>query len=93
MTDTDARAAMKSPVLKRSIVIADHKTSVSLEEPFWQSVKEIALSRKLRVTDLIEEIDKGRGHANLSSATRLYVLAYYQNLQKAARLTRHVIEE
>lgn len=61
-------------------MIADHKTSVSLEDEFWQSVKQIALVRGMRVADLVEEIDKGREQANLSSAIRLYVLGYYRAL-------------
>lgn len=69
---------MKSPVVKRSIVVAGHKTSVSLEEGFWNSMKEISGSRGLTLSDLVSEIDKGRKQGNLSSAIRLYVLDYYR---------------
>ena len=44
---------MKSPVVKRSVVLAGHKTSVSLENAFWQGLKEIATSRRITLSDLI----------------------------------------
>lgn len=69
---------MNSPVIKRSIVIAGHKTSVSLEDAFWQGLKEIAAARRISLTELIASIDGGRGAGNLSSAIRLFVLDYYQ---------------
>jgi len=69
---------MKSPVIKRSIVIAGHKTSVSLEDAFWKGLKDIAVSRQLTLSDLVATIDSGRPHGNLSSAIRLFVLNYYQ---------------
>jgi predicted DNA-binding ribbon-helix-helix protein len=69
---------MKSPVIKRSIVIAGHKTSVSLEDAFWKGLKDIAVSQKLTLSDLVATIDTGRPHGNLSSAIRLFVLNYYQ---------------
>jgi len=65
---------MKSPVIKRSIVIAGHKTSVSLEDAFWQGLKDIALARRVTLSDLVEAIDSRRQHGNLSSAIRLFVL-------------------
>lgn len=71
---------MKSPVVKRSIVIAGHKTSVSLEEAFWKGLKEIAVSQGLTLSDLVASIDKGRKQGNLSSAIRLYVLDHYRAL-------------
>jgi len=76
---------MKSPVVKRSIVIAGHKTSVSLEDAFWQSLKEIAGSRELTLSDLVASIDTGRHHGNLSSAIRLFVLDHYRALPDAKR--------
>lgn len=69
---------MKSPVIKRSIVIAGHKTSVSLEDAFWKGLKEIAVSRHTTLSDLVASIDSGRPHGNLSSAIRLFVLDHYQ---------------
>jgi predicted DNA-binding ribbon-helix-helix protein len=69
---------MKSPVVKRSIVIAGHKTSVSLEDAFWRGLKEIAARRDMTLSDLVASIDTGRGGGNLSSAIRLYVLEHYR---------------
>lgn len=69
---------MKSPVVKRSIVIAGHKTSVSLEDAFWKGLKEIATSREITLSDLVASIDTDRRHGNLSSAIRLFVLDHYR---------------
>jgi predicted DNA-binding ribbon-helix-helix protein len=69
---------MKSPVVKRSIVIAGHKTSVSLEDAFWKGLKEIAGGRDMTLSDLVSTIDSDRRHGNLSSAIRLFVLDYYR---------------
>lgn len=69
---------MKSPVVKRSIVIAGHKTSVSLEDAFWTGLKEIATGRDITLSDLVASIDSDRRHGNLSSAIRLFVLDYYR---------------
>ena len=70
---------MKSPVVKRSIVIAGHKTSVSLEDAFWRGLKEIASGRNATLSDLVASIDADRQHGNLSSALRLFVLNFYRN--------------
>ena len=70
---------MKSPVVKRSIVIAGHKTSVSLEDAFWKGLKEIASGLDMTLSDLVAAIDSERQHGNLSSAIRLYVLDFYRN--------------
>jgi predicted DNA-binding ribbon-helix-helix protein len=70
---------MKSPVVKRSIVVAGHKTSVSLEEAFWNGMKEIASTRSLTLSELVGEIDGGRQQGNLSSAIRLFVLDYFRS--------------
>jgi predicted DNA-binding ribbon-helix-helix protein len=69
---------MKSPVVKRSIVIAGHRTSVSLEDAFWQGLKEIAGGRNLTLSELVGAIDDDRQHGNLSSAIRLFVLDTYR---------------
>jgi predicted DNA-binding ribbon-helix-helix protein len=70
---------MKSPVVKRSIVIAGHKTSVSLEDAFWKALKEIAGGRQMTLSDMVALIDSERQHGNLSSAIRLFVLDFYRN--------------
>ena len=69
---------MKSPVVKRSIVIVGHKTSVSLEDAFWKGLKEIAGGRGLTMSDLVATIDSERKQGNLSSAIRLFVLDFYR---------------
>lgn len=79
---------MKSPVVKRSIVITGHKTSVSLEDAFWKGLKEIASDRDLTVSEMVAGIESGRGHGNLSSAIRLFVLDHYRSLIGAAAETR-----
>jgi len=78
---------MNSPVVKRSIVIAGHKTSVSLEDAFWQGLKEIAVLREMTLSDLVASIDTGRHHGNLSSAIRLFVLDYYRAQSGESRKT------
>jgi predicted DNA-binding ribbon-helix-helix protein len=70
---------MKSLVVKRSIVVAGHKTSVSLEEPFWSGLKEIAARRDATLSEVVATIDRDRELANLSSAIRLFVLGFYRN--------------
>jgi len=65
---------MKSLVVKRSIVIAGHKTSVSLEDAFWRGLKEIAQGHHVTLSTMVGEIDGGRRQGNLSSAIRLFVL-------------------
>ncbi len=69
---------MKSPVIKRSIVIAGHKTSVSLEDPFWKGLNDIAAERRTTLSALVAAIDSERQHGNLSSAIRLFVLDHFQ---------------
>lgn len=68
---------MKSPVVKRSICLAGRQTSVSLEDPFWKRLKDIAYERQMTISDLIGEIDMRRKQENLSSALRLFVLDFY----------------
>jgi predicted DNA-binding ribbon-helix-helix protein len=68
---------MKSPIVKHSVVLAGHKTSVSLEDEFWNALKEVAGGRNITLTDLVDAIDAQRQHNNLSSALRLFVLEYY----------------
>ena len=61
-------------VVKRSVSIAGHRTSISLEEPFWEGLREIAEREKLSVQAMIGRIDAERGEQNLSSAIRVFVL-------------------
>lgn len=79
---------MKSLVVKRSIVIGGHKTSVSLEDGFWRGLKEIAWSRHITLSDLVSAIDADRQNGNLSSAIRLFVLDHYRTTTGAAAGTQ-----
>lgn len=65
-------------IVKRSIVVAGHKTSVSLEDAFWLALKDIARERGQSLRSLVAEIDAGRKGGNLSSAVRLHVLDHYR---------------
>ena len=65
---------MKSLIIKRSVVIAGHKTSVSLEDAFWRALREIARAQHATLSNTIAEIDRARKEGNLSSAIRLFVL-------------------
>src|SRR3984893_4259708 len=76
--------AMKSLVTKRSIVIAGHKTSVSLEDAFWKGLKEIASERDTTLSEMVAAIDSGSRACNLSSAIRLFVLDHYRTMIGAA---------
>jgi len=69
---------MRSRIVKRSIVIAGHKTSVSLEDAFWDALKDIASARRTTLSDLVAGIDAERRHGNLSSAIRLFVLDHFR---------------
>ena len=67
----------QSSVVKRSVALNGHKTSVSLEDVFWNAMKDIATEKNMAVTALIEAIDKERGSANLSSALRQYIMMHF----------------
>jgi predicted DNA-binding ribbon-helix-helix protein len=73
---------VKSSVRKRSIFVAGYKTSISLEDEFWNSLKEIASERGMILGELVRTIDANRNHANLSSAIRLFVLGVYRNQRR-----------
>jgi predicted DNA-binding ribbon-helix-helix protein len=73
----------KSLVVKRSIVVGGHKTSVSLEDEFWAALKKIALRHRITLSDLVDSIDSQRQHGNLSSAVRLFVLNHYRQRVEA----------
>jgi predicted DNA-binding ribbon-helix-helix protein len=64
---------------KHSVALFGLRTSVNLEEPFWKALREISESRQQPLKNLIEEIDRDRQNANLSSAIRLFVLQFYKD--------------
>jgi predicted DNA-binding ribbon-helix-helix protein len=75
----------KSQVVKRSIVLAGHKTSISLEEAFWKGLKDIARRRQQTLSELVGGIDGERSVGNLSSAVRLFVFNHYQGRPASER--------
>jgi predicted DNA-binding ribbon-helix-helix protein len=72
---------MLSAVVKRSIVVDGHKTSVSLEDSFWNALKEIARGSELTLSGLVSKIDSGRANGNLSSTLRVFVLHHFRGGQ------------
>lgn len=69
---------MSRPV-KRSFTIAGHKTSISLEAPFWDALRVAAQQENIPLVRLVARIDKKRGEAGLSSAVRVWILDYYRS--------------
>jgi predicted DNA-binding ribbon-helix-helix protein len=80
---------VKSTVVKRSVVIAGQKTSVSLEDAFWRSLKEIAIGRGTTLSELVTSIDVERRQGNLSSCLRLFVLNCHLNQISEKKDKRH----
>ncbi|WP_457089813.1 ribbon-helix-helix domain-containing protein [Microvirga sp. P5_D2] len=74
---------MGAGIVKRSVSIAGHRTSISLEEPFWESVRSIAEREKISLQSLIGRIDSERGEQNLSSAIRVFVLMDARDRQQS----------
>ena len=70
---------MSRPI-KRSVTIAGHSTSVSLESEFWDALKEIARRSDRSVADILREIDASRDDVGLSTAARIYALTYFSEL-------------
>lgn len=68
--------------LKRSIELSGRKTSVSLEEQFWESLRDIAREGGVKLSELVTLLDNNRSHQNLSSAIRVFVLMHYQEVAK-----------
>jgi predicted DNA-binding ribbon-helix-helix protein len=79
---------VRDGVVKRSIAIAGHATSISLEEPFWQALRLIARAQGISLAALVAVIDGRRARTNLSSALRLHVLAHAQAELHALRGAR-----
>ena len=69
---------MLSRIVKRSVFVGTHKTSITLEEDFWVSFREIARLEGRATRDIMLELRDGRVRTNLSSSVRLYVLNYYK---------------
>ena len=78
------RRITRSSVRKRSISIGGHRTSISLEDEFWQGLREIARIRVLPLSNFLADIDGQRVHTNLSSVIRVLVLEHYRRLAEEA---------
>lgn len=74
MTADASAQTPRARIVKRSLTISGHRTSVSLEDAFWRRLKALAAARALSLSALVAEIDASRGDANLSSAVRVFVL-------------------
>jgi len=77
--DRQVRQTLASLVRKRSVVLSGRKTSVSLEEPFWQALREIAAERGITTAALFNSIASERAPGNFSSALRVFVLEHYRS--------------
>ncbi len=86
---TEGPLGRKSAIVKRSIELHGHKTSVSLEDQFWDGLRDIAERTRTPLPMLLQTIDGQRGHANLSSAIRVYVLEHHRAL--AAQADPHYV--
>ena len=75
----DGGLGRKSAIVKRSIELHGHKTSVSLEDQFWDGLRDIAERTRTPLPALLQTIDAQRGYANLSSAIRVYVLEHHRS--------------
>ncbi|MFN0264270.1 ribbon-helix-helix domain-containing protein [Tepidamorphus sp. 3E244] len=71
------------PVRKRSMTLAGHRTSISLEDVFWDALQDIATERDITITALIREIDEARGITALSQSLRAYALNWYRGKARA----------
>ena len=69
---------MKSSIGKHTVVVKKRKTSITLEDDFWQALREIAILRRVSLSRLISSIDADRQFTNLSSAIRLFVLRFFK---------------
>jgi predicted DNA-binding ribbon-helix-helix protein len=72
---------MNTAVIRRSIIIGGRKTSISLENEFWNALRAIATARNISITELVEHIERDRKTVNLSSAIRMFV---FNNSRDAA---------
>jgi len=83
-SDAHGGVAMSRPV-KRSFTIAGHRTSISLEAPFWEALKTAAVEEGVAVAKLIARIDASRGASGLSSAVRVWLLQHYRESARRGR--------
>jgi predicted DNA-binding ribbon-helix-helix protein len=82
------RNAIKSSIIKRSVAVGGHRTSISLEDEFWSGLKEIAQAQGATLSQTVTEIDTTRQQKNLSSAIRLFVLDWVRSQKVGATARR-----
>jgi predicted DNA-binding ribbon-helix-helix protein len=82
--EPDSAQPGNARVVKRSIVVAGHRTSVSLEDAFWRALKDVAAADGVSLAALVSRIDAGRGPANLSSALRVFALEHAPGIKRDA---------
>jgi predicted DNA-binding ribbon-helix-helix protein len=90
-TALQQEATMQTVIVKRSIVIAGHKTSVSLEDAFWNSLKDIGRTSDQTLSEIVGGIDARRLNGNLSSAIRLFVLGHYRGDATSSSVARGTV--
>jgi predicted DNA-binding ribbon-helix-helix protein len=73
---------MKSAIVKRSVVLNGHKTSVSLENEFWEGLRDIGDAKNAKLSDLVRQVDHERSNGNLSSAIRVFVLSHFRSTHR-----------
>ena len=91
--ETEMKIRRKSLIVKRSIRTAGLRTGVSVEDAFWNGLKEIAADSNMTLSDLVNTINSKRKHNNLSSAIRLFVLDFYRRQVAAAAEFRLYVEQ
>ena len=84
---------MKSTIIKRSIVLNGRKTSVSLENEFWDGLREIAALQNTELTKLVQQIYQGRNGGNFSSAIRVYVFNHLRGQMAEAQTSQRMPPE
>lgn len=80
----------RSPVIKRSITINGHNTSICLEDQFWDGLREIANEKNETVEDIVSRLDNRRKRANLSAHLRCFILEHYQQKYEAQQIRKAV---
>jgi predicted DNA-binding ribbon-helix-helix protein len=88
MSKRKMKISRKSLIVIHPILIAGRKTSISVEDAFWNGLKEIARGRDMTLSDVVTAINSERKHNNLSSAIRLFVLEHYRRQPRSDRMTR-----
>ena len=84
-----AQGRKNSSVIKRSVIRNGHKSSISLEDQFWDALREIADRKDVAISTLVAAIDHNRTTSNLSSAIRVYVLDHFRRSDGSRDQSRH----